>query len=269
MADSPDDIIERAKRYPYEVPERSFILFGDRTLTLEDLELDNVLESRVRVDGTTVSLSELDAGPEAISRSEHRIPVLGYGSNAAPAQLRRKMEAVGHAVAIPVVRAIINDFDVVYSAHIGRYGPIPATIHPSPGTHLTVFLTYLTPPELDRMFVTEHGNYDYVELNDVSVEGDSGERLTRVHAYLSKYGALGLARTPLALEAVRAERRRYRSITEPEALDLVGGAVAPGVPVDDFIVRAATEPEARREWTRELEATSIAFDWPSYRVVGR
>jgi hypothetical protein len=269
LADSPDDIIERAKRYPYEIPERSFILFGDRTLTLEDLELDNLLESRVRVDGTTITLFDIAVGSDAIAGSDRRIPVLGYGSNAAPAQLRRKMEGVGHAVAIPVVRATIKDFDVVYSAHIGRYGPIPATIHPSPGTHLSVFLTYLTPPELKRMFVTEHGNYDYVELNDVTVEGDSGERLSKVHAYLSKYGALGLVNTPLALEAVRAERRRYRSITEPEALDLVAAAVAPGVPVDKFIVRAATERETRREWIRALESTSIAFDWPSYRVVSR
>ena len=119
------------------------------------------------------------------------------------------------------------------------------------------------------MFVTEHGNYDYVELSDVVVAGDSGERLTRVHAYLSKYGALGLAEAPLALEAVRAERRRYRSITEPEALDLVGGAVAPGVPVHEFIVRAATDGEARREWIRELEPTSIPFGWPGYRIIER
>lgn len=268
MTDDPDAIIARAKGYPFHLPRTSYILVDDRVLFLEDLSLGNVFESQVSVGGETMSVSEATGRSSgAAAASEVRTPILGYGSNAAPVQLQRKMEQLEETTSIPVVRARLKDFDVVYSAHIGRYGPIPATLYPSPGTAVDLFVTFLTDAEAARMFETEHGNYDYVDLRDIEVEIETYGRLTHVRAYLSKYHVLGLTGAPLALEAIAASARALTPVSEPGALEIVARAVAPSLTVDQFILAAATDEDRRREWTAALAPTAIPFSWPDVQII--
>src|SRR3546814_20831446 len=61
----------------------------------------------------------------------------------------------GAASAIPVTRTWLGDHDVVYSAHVTRYGSLSATLHRAPGTRVQVYVTWLTEAQLPRMHETE------------------------------------------------------------------------------------------------------------------
>jgi hypothetical protein len=129
MSDEQIETVERALGYPFAVPSRSFTLHEGREVEL----------AAVGVDRST------------------RTPLLAYGSNAAPAVLARKLG--GETEPVPVVRAVLAEFDVVYSAHIAAYGSVPATLRRSPGTELFAFVAYLTPDQLQLVSKTEP-NYE-------------------------------------------------------------------------------------------------------------
>ena len=63
---------------------------------------------------------------------------------------------------------LLQDFDVVYAPLISSYGSATATLEYSPGTAVSVFLTYLTPPLQQRMHETE-GAYNLLKLEDVEL----------------------------------------------------------------------------------------------------
>ena len=92
------DVVERAMRYPYAVPARAFAQLGHRTLSPEDVDID----------------------------LDERAPLLAYGSNGSPEVLGRKLALSGDPVLVEP--AWLDDFDVVYSAHISPYGAVPATL---------------------------------------------------------------------------------------------------------------------------------------------
>lgn len=67
-------------------------------------------------------------------------------------------------------------FDVVYAPLISSYGSATATLEASPGTEVSMFITYLTPPLQQRMHETE-GAYNLVKLDDIQLlEGVSLEQ---------------------------------------------------------------------------------------------
>ena len=97
-----DELLARAAAYPYPAPLRSFLQVGRRTLDLRE-------------------------APDLVGRR----PLLAYGANASPAVLARKLAPLSE-VPLPVLRAELTDFDVVYSAHIAANGAVPSTLQRSP-----------------------------------------------------------------------------------------------------------------------------------------
>src|SRR3970040_120238 len=93
--------VRHALSYPFEIPSRSYVVADGRYEELPD-----------------------SAPPLDVSG---RHPVLALGSNQSPHQLIRKFRDCGLGP-ITVVRGRLRDFDVVYSAHISRYGAIPETL---------------------------------------------------------------------------------------------------------------------------------------------
>ncbi len=67
-------------------------------------------------------LQDLHASPELLSTNF--VPVLAVGSNGSPQQLARKFPASKFpaGVLVPVVRAVLEDFDVVYAPLFAAYG---------------------------------------------------------------------------------------------------------------------------------------------------
>lgn len=185
-------ILKRALDYPYAAPERSYLY----------------------CDGEAH-----EPPPDGFDLSG-RTPLLSYGANCAPAALARKL-ASRPGEEMPVERAELDGFDVVYSAHVSPYGAVPATLHESPGTTAPAFLIHPT-PEQRRLLAASEPNYDLVEVNGIAT-------------YRSKHGCLELDGSPVALAAVRSRGRSLPELDELAVLERVRAAVAPDLDLAAFV----------------------------------
>jgi hypothetical protein len=188
---------------------------------------------------------------------EGRVPVLAVGSNAAPRHLEAKFGALDGAQAIPVERARLFDFDSVYSAHIASYGSIPATLIPSPGTVLALGITWLSADQLSRMHETEGANYRFGQLSGVRVEIGGGRALDGISAYVSVHGCLAVGGAPCGVARIAARNRKFEEMSQPEVLSHARDRLAPGTPLDDFILGAIGDAGYRRRLTAELKKDAI------------
>ena len=167
------------------------------------------------------------------------VGVLAYGSNASPGVLRRKLgdEAAAAVVARPVV---LEDADVVYSAHISAHGAIPATLHPSPGTEVDAWLLAVPAHAMPALDATEP-NYDR-------------RPFAGAHAYLSRHGALRVDGEPVALAAVTARGRCLPAAGQEEMLECVRMAVAPEESPERFVRSNVADEALRRRRTGNLRS---------------
>jgi hypothetical protein len=238
MSHDPD--IARALGYPYPAPTGDFIWRGGK-VTPFDVELS----------------------------LEDRTPVLAVGSNRAPEQLLRKF---GETAIVPVTVAHLMDHDVVYSAHMASYGSIPATLAPSPGTLVTVSLTWLTDTQLQRMHETEAVgvNYDYGESEALSIDLGPRRPTGPIGCYLGRRGALGVNGAPVALLEIDATARSYKALGQSEILNQVHDGFSNGQNVDaeDFdswLSSLIRDRAARQEVTETLTKQSIPIDLATFK----
>jgi hypothetical protein len=190
-------ILKRALEYPYAVPDRSY-LYRD---------------------------GQAHEPPGGGFDLSGRTPLISYGANSAPEALARKLAALP-GLEMPVERAELEGFDVVYSAHVSPYGAVPATLHESPGARAPVFVIHPT-LEQRQLLTASEPNYDLVEVNGIA-------------AYRSKHGCLQLDGSPVALAAVRSQGRTLPELDQPAVLERVRAAVAPDLDLAEF-VRACVE----------------------------
>ncbi len=239
-------MLHRATNYPYDRPDQSYV-YDDGEITAFD-----------------VWPGEIAAG---------RTPVLAFGSNAAPEQLRRKFGDLAGTV-IPVIQADLTNFDVVYSAHLTAYGAVPATLAPSPGTTLHTWITWLDEGQLERMHRSEMGtswgaqvNYAYGALSSIQLRQshDLGV-LEQVGVYLSNHGALRLDDRPVAFDIVPATGREFSSKSMGEILDQVRAQLETDLSVEQFIDRAVNDTEARAAWTEALRHAAHLLIIPGFRT---
>jgi hypothetical protein len=220
------DVVERAMRYPYPAPSRPFVQLGRRTLEPGEVEVD----------------------------WSERLAVLAYGSNAAP-------EALGHKLAISsepvlVAPALLQDFDVVYSAHISPYGAVPATLQYSPGVSARVHVTYMTDGQLDLVSATEP-NYEPVGLDGIDCRLESGEEISRPSAFVSRHGCLLIDGHEVALTAIEATGRTLAELGEPEVLEYVRAAIAPTEPIEEFVLANVTDPALAQSRSARLPRSEL------------
>lgn len=187
-------ILRRALEYPYATPASSY-LFRD---------------------GTAHELPP--GGPDLTGRT----PLLSYGANSAPEALARKLAPLP-GVELPVLRAGLEGFDVVYSAHVSPYGAVPATLIESPGTTAPVFVLHPTAEQRALLTATEL-NYDLVEVEGVS-------------AYRSKHGCLEIDGSAVALAAVRSVGRTLPELDQPAILERVRAYVERDADFETFLRR--------------------------------
>jgi hypothetical protein len=172
--------------YPYEQPQRSYLQLGERTLELPP------------------------EGPDLAGRE----PLLAYGANASPLALTRKLAGLPPAP-LPMLRARLAGFDVVFSNHVSPYGAVPGTLHPSPGTTVAVFAAYPDGEQLRALTMTEP-NYELARLSGLDCRREDGVRLDRLDAYLSRHGPRLLDGAPLALAEIEASGRCLAALTQRE-----------------------------------------------------
>ena len=211
------EILRRALDYPYEAPERSYLYRAGRAEQLPP------------------------AGPDLDGRE----PLLSYGANAAPEALGRKLASLP-GEAMPVVRAELDDFDVVYSAHVSPYGAVPATLYESPGTTVPVFLAYPT-AEQRALLTASEPNYDLAVLSGVCSRLEGGDAVGELSAFRSKHGCLSIDGSPVALAAIRASRRTLPELDEPAVLERVRAHLEPELTLPEFVRTCVERAGAKLE----------------------
>lgn len=275
---SESELLSLAKEYPYPGVTGSYLFVRGRAYELLEWTRDPLLDGRVRLEDD--SMATVDAllaalGIGVVPPLPERTPVLAYGSNAAPAQLGRKFGHLPDAV-IPVLQADVSGIDVVYSAHITRYGAIPATLAASPGTVLHAAMTWLTADQLAVMHESEigragavPGNYTYGELPASAVSSVAATGNERVGTYISRFGALGVQEAPLALAAVLASERAFATRAKLDILQAVRDLIAPDHGVDAFILMAIRDDDLRRSWSEHLRAAAHPLTLPGFAEQAR
>jgi hypothetical protein len=198
------EILRRALTYPYATPERSYLY---RDGEAKELPHD---------------------GPDLSARS----PLLSYGANAVPEALARKLATLP-GVEMPVLRAELEGFDVVYSAHVSPYGAVPATLIESPGTVAPVFVVHPTAAQRTLLTASEP-NYDLVEL-PARLGGRGKVETRQLAAFRSKHGPLSIDGSAVALATVRSLRRTLPELDEPAVLERVRARLEPNLDLEAFI----------------------------------
>jgi hypothetical protein len=215
------DVVQRAMGYPYAAPWRPFVQLGHRTLEPEEVEIDR----------------------------DERTPMLAYGSNASPEVLARKLALSDQPVL--VVPAWLDDFDVVYSAHISPYGAIPATLQCSPGTKARVHVVYMTGAQVGLVSATEP-NYEAAAIERAVCRLDGDETVVDPSAYLSRHGCLLVDGLEVALSAVQASGRVFPALSEPEAIEHVRLSLCPDDDLESFVLANVTDPGLSQSRSAEL-----------------
>lgn len=239
--------LEIAKGYPYDAPANSY-LFRD---------------------GRAHPLSEATAGDPFAGRWA----VLGHGSNRAPGQLARKFaHFAGAASEIPVTYVWLDDYDVVYSAHVTAYGAIASNLTHAPGCRVRVALTWLDGRQLERMHETE-GAYAFGRLAGATIAADAGPDAaqTDIHMYLSDHGCLLDAGAPVGIASVRAHGRPHQAVDQIRVQQMVrdklAGALVGEADLDRFILHALADPDTRMHRIRTLAAHAQPSHVPHFEAV--
>ncbi len=214
------DPVTHAKAYPFPSPDFSFLFRNGRAEPLTDHVFDR----------TT------------------RTPVLAAGSNRSPEQLARKYPAFGSDSFIPAELGLLHGFDSVYAGHFARYGSVPATFFPSPGTAVSTFVLWLDTSQLERMHETERNHYAFIRMDGLRfVLEDARPGPGSAWAYLALTGCITLQGSPVALAEVPARGRRFAAKSQVEMQDFVRGLVAPDKALDASIGETIRDPALRQK----------------------
>lgn len=212
MTNERSDVLERAMGYPYPAPSHPFVQLGHGTIDPAEVDVD----------------------------WGERLPLLAYGSNAAPKALAHKLALSDDPVL--VVPAWLHDFDVVYSAHISPYGAVPATLQRSPGTVARVHVAHVTREQLVLVSATEP-NYEPTALDAVDCRLDGDEQVTELSAYISRHGCLLIDDSEVALSAVQSSGRKFTGLSEPQVLEYVRELACPAESLETFVLSNVTDPD--------------------------
>jgi len=233
-----DEKLARARCYPYCRPGSSYIW-------REGAELPQ-------------------AQPLHPVHTDGRTPVLAVGSNRSPRQLARKYGGNGQHT-IPVQRALLRDFDVVYAAHISAYGAVPAMLQAAPGVSVNLFVTWLDDRQLEIMHATE-GGYHFAAIEGVDLALEGGGALDTVYLYVGRIGHLAHQGAPVSLRSVEADGRANAGRDTSEMLQLVHERVGDPMGHDEFVLRLAEDTAFRRRCIDRIAGDAVPFAYP-FRVI--
>ena len=101
--------------------------------------------------------------------TQGRIPLLAVGSNGYPRQLNDKLAGTpADLQGIPLIPAILCDFDVAFCPVRSRKGYVPVTLAARPGAVCLTWLQWLTPEQLNIISSTEGPRYALVGGGDLA-----------------------------------------------------------------------------------------------------
>ncbi|WP_431042143.1 hypothetical protein ACQUSR_09630 [Streptomyces sp. P1-3] len=189
-----------------------------------------------------------------------RHPVIAVGSNASPAQLRRKLTRRGVGMTLPMARVTVHGIGIGVSAHIGTAGYVAAAPYADPLARTEVVVGWYDDEQLRVVDDTEHPNYRRLLLPgaDFPMTLPSAEPLAAAFVYAGVHGVLsgpdgaprpGGGDQSALLAALLAASGRLRELLGPDPESWVRRARA------DAAVRAAGRAVFREEgWALPQEA---------------
>ncbi len=237
--------VARARRYPFEQPDGSYLFVGATTRPLAPDEIPTTSED-----------------PPAFAG---RTPVLAYASNASPDALRHKFGRTGKA-RIPVTTCRLDGFEAVYSRHFYA-GYVPATLASFPGTTLLAYLTWLDPAEMELMNGSEHlgVNYELKPLAGGVARLESGREIDRPFAYHGLHGELTIEGRPVAVAGTIAENRRLPALDQDGILEAVRSMIAPDLSLEEMVAEALASRDGAGRLTAALKRQFGPAGGPSGR----
>ena len=248
---------ERGLRYPWERPERSYLLRDREAQLLHDLE-----------PAAREELLRRHAGP-----GSGRLPLLAIGGNAAPKYLSLKLahHESPEEREVLVLAGELHDFDVTASAAVAIYGAMPATLAPSPGTAVRAAVLLVTPAQLTTLTWGEL-TYRVGRLRGATFtveDGVEGVELDAPLAYVSRWGTFAPGGAPAALAAIPARGRPGHAWTQGELLDRAGEIVlGPGHGAQQLVRElCAVGGAIARRVIPALRPHAIAFDHAGWAPV--
>jgi hypothetical protein len=225
-------------QYPFEVPSHSFLWRA----------------------GRTESLSSSRPVPESTTG---RYAILAIGSNASPAQLTRKfsddrfVDPSSPNGCIPVLTAEVDEVDVVYGAHLAGYGALPATLLETPGACAHVFVTWLTPLQLERMNETEGLGHSY-QLRRITGVRSEGNDVDDAMSYVTVAGVAVLGGSPLGLVSIATPGSSWPRGTQRHAWDSLSVDMGCGTNGKALLARVLGSPEWRERVESHLASNRLA-----------
>jgi hypothetical protein len=199
-----------------------------------------------------------------------RVPVIAYGSNANVDALTRKFlnSTFRGEVVIPVIKGTLHGFDVAWSPQFVFNGAMPATIVPSSGTSVSVWITWLDSAELRWMNETEGVGtlYSFGVLGGTRLDA-AGPRARRPGLYVDCFGALRVDGETLAVRAVPARHRTFVAVGSADALARVAPLIGWRGSVFDLLLDNVRFPAHSASRSRALKALAIQPAVPGYAVI--
>jgi hypothetical protein len=218
-------VFERALGYPWARPPGSYRLSGEEVELLRE-----------------VTVVEREHALGAFLAEGGRVPVLAFGSNAAPDTLRRKFAQLPEEEDREVLALAgrLHDFDVGASPHPAFYGSMPATLFPSPETAVCATVLWVTPPQFTQLAWSEL-SYRLGRLRTRFECDEDGTGFDEIFAFVSRFGSFCVDERPVALAAIPADGRTAEALTQEQLLDATAAlAIGPGADAE-ALVRAIFE----------------------------
>jgi hypothetical protein len=246
LPEDPAALMALGRDYPYAAPSQSY-LFREGEVETPD----------------NAGWAEVDfAG---------RTAVLAHGSNRSPAQLARKFmdRAWRGDTTVPVVYGWLDGYDVVYAAHVARYGAVTSTLCHAPGVRARVAVTWLAPEQLAYMHETERMNYSYGRLPPGAFRPEVGPAPASLYVYVGNHGPFLVDGRPTALAAIEAENRPWPARRQDEMQDFLAKLFHPGEAWEALILLRIAEPQQRQSFERRLRASSAPRPLDGFELLER
>ncbi|HEU4975783.1 MAG TPA: hypothetical protein VFT50_11880 [Baekduia sp.] len=212
--------LEHALAYPWQRPERSYLLRDGAVQLLHELAPE-------------------ERAPTIDAFATGRHPIVAIGSNAAPRWLAAKCAHFPEErdrTAL-VLTGRLHDMDVGPAATIAAYGAMPATLIASPGTCARAAILWLTDAQVEQLTWSEI-SYRLGRLDSADFTADEVDvEIHSLFAYVNRFGTFCPDGEPVALDAVPATGRIAPARTQRQLLDAAGATL--GLAGAEAVVRAA------------------------------
>ena len=186
--------------YPGRLAPWSGLLVGDHFLAVGGIDGRDPAEHLVVIDEPIPGFdADLRRSQLTLRRAlarlgvagpDDRAPVLSFGSNASPGQMRAKLVRAGVSTVLPMIMASVDGWRPTVSAHVSRPGYLPITACRDERARGVATVILLCDPEQLAAVDRTEANYQRIGGID-GVVVDGGRTMTGCHLYLGEHGALG------------------------------------------------------------------------------